>query len=477
MHKDTHGKHCLKTVHVWSVECKVRRAECKVWSGVIFRETSSNFDTFDTVSDRLECHKVPRLPRKTTWQPAWKPSKRRGFAASPIDTELTMPRRRDDDATSNWRQTRVQPPNPQTINGNPSLRIREKLPTCQTVRLHMCSCRYFENMSPKTKAAYIAPQTAVTSLSSVSPRQRGQRRQPPVVALYKKKSISCPVWCWAYSEPRFLCQGSIWWAAMFFQRNLLQVAKLHVGAEPPQNLREGDATVPSQSALHTHSDCLALSDFSRYQLLCLTEQASVTLQAHQLLLQNFISTISVVIRICSPGRSSQGRGAVGQVDPQIGIGLVSVERASGADVAASGLQVQGLHPLSDRCRGWCDRWQGLHPVSEGGWRRCHIRCKCQRGRPGRAPPGCAPVDAAGRTVTATPNWLGPTSLQSSSSRRSLILRFVLPHGIFQTDHSTVFAHLIPNIWAQHVLRHRPRSSPGSIRACHRRNLQQRRLQV
>ena len=34
----------------------------------------------------LECHKVPRLLRKTTWQLAWKPSKRRGFAASPIDT-------------------------------------------------------------------------------------------------------------------------------------------------------------------------------------------------------------------------------------------------------------------------------------------------------------------------------------------------------------------------------------------------------
>ena len=34
----------------------------------------------------MECHKVPRLPRKTTWQPAWKPLKRRGFAASPIDT-------------------------------------------------------------------------------------------------------------------------------------------------------------------------------------------------------------------------------------------------------------------------------------------------------------------------------------------------------------------------------------------------------
>ena len=48
-------------------------------------ETSSNFDIFDTLSNRLECHKVPRLARKTTWQPAWKHSKRTGFAASPID--------------------------------------------------------------------------------------------------------------------------------------------------------------------------------------------------------------------------------------------------------------------------------------------------------------------------------------------------------------------------------------------------------
>ena len=29
-------------------------------------ETSSNFDIFHTSSNRLECHKVPRLPRKTT---------------------------------------------------------------------------------------------------------------------------------------------------------------------------------------------------------------------------------------------------------------------------------------------------------------------------------------------------------------------------------------------------------------------------
>ena len=34
----------------------------------------------------MECHKVPRLPRKTTGQPAWKHSKRSGFPASPIDT-------------------------------------------------------------------------------------------------------------------------------------------------------------------------------------------------------------------------------------------------------------------------------------------------------------------------------------------------------------------------------------------------------
>ena len=49
-------------------------------------ETSSNFDIFDALSNRLECHKVPRLPRKTTWQPAWTHSNRRGFPASPIDT-------------------------------------------------------------------------------------------------------------------------------------------------------------------------------------------------------------------------------------------------------------------------------------------------------------------------------------------------------------------------------------------------------
>ena len=94
---------------VWSVECKVWSVKCKLWSfphrhgdatgkpetrdetpgstkTSISYETSSNFDTFHTLSNRLECHKVPCLPRKTTGQPAWKHSKRTCFPASPIDT-------------------------------------------------------------------------------------------------------------------------------------------------------------------------------------------------------------------------------------------------------------------------------------------------------------------------------------------------------------------------------------------------------
>ena len=86
-------------------------------------ETSANFDTFGTLANRLECHKVPCLSRKTTWQPAWKPSKRRGFAASPIDTELTTPCRPDDDATATRRATRgeqgVQPPDPPDYKREP----------------------------------------------------------------------------------------------------------------------------------------------------------------------------------------------------------------------------------------------------------------------------------------------------------------------------------------------------------------------
>ena len=83
-------------------------------------ETSSNFDTLDTWSNRLECHKVPRLPRKTCVETF----KKERFCSFPhrhgiADDDPTMTRR-------DSRRTRVQPPDPQTINGNPSLRIREK---------------------------------------------------------------------------------------------------------------------------------------------------------------------------------------------------------------------------------------------------------------------------------------------------------------------------------------------------------------
>ena len=95
------------------MECKVRSVECGVWSGKcrvwcvecgkpetrdetrgckktsISCETSFNCDIFDTLPNRLECHKVPRLPCKTTGQPAWTHSNRRGFPASPIDTART----------------------------------------------------------------------------------------------------------------------------------------------------------------------------------------------------------------------------------------------------------------------------------------------------------------------------------------------------------------------------------------------------
>ena len=85
----------------WSVECGVRTFPHRLGDATgkpetrdkthvcrktqISYEASCNFNIFDTLANRFECHKVPRLPRKTTLQPAWKPSERRGFAASPID--------------------------------------------------------------------------------------------------------------------------------------------------------------------------------------------------------------------------------------------------------------------------------------------------------------------------------------------------------------------------------------------------------
>ena len=45
---------------------KTRDKTCGCRKTSISYETSSNFDIFNTLSNRLECHKVPRLPRKTT---------------------------------------------------------------------------------------------------------------------------------------------------------------------------------------------------------------------------------------------------------------------------------------------------------------------------------------------------------------------------------------------------------------------------
>ena len=44
--------------------------------------------TFVTSCNILKCQEVPSLPRKTTLQPVLKPSTRKGFAASPIDTAM-----------------------------------------------------------------------------------------------------------------------------------------------------------------------------------------------------------------------------------------------------------------------------------------------------------------------------------------------------------------------------------------------------
>ena len=53
-----------------------------------------NKTIFDASPNRLGCHKVPRLPRKTALQPALTPSKRKGLAASPIDTARPQENRR-----------------------------------------------------------------------------------------------------------------------------------------------------------------------------------------------------------------------------------------------------------------------------------------------------------------------------------------------------------------------------------------------
>ena len=89
-----------------------------------------------------------------------------------------------------------------------------------------------------------------------------------------------------------------------------------------QHLREGDATMSAQGALHADSDGFALHHLPLGEVLGLTEQVAITLHAHQLLLQKLVPCILVISRICAPSQRSQGRGTLGQIDPQIGIWLV-----------------------------------------------------------------------------------------------------------------------------------------------------------
>ena len=99
--------------------CKAVRSSCfsfRLQGHIVKLEMASNFtrilsnenmspnsialatqNDFRQLSNRLECHKVLRLPRKMTWQPAWTPSKKRGFAASPRHGEATGKRETRDE--------------------------------------------------------------------------------------------------------------------------------------------------------------------------------------------------------------------------------------------------------------------------------------------------------------------------------------------------------------------------------------------
>ena len=96
-------------------------------------ETSSKLDIFDTLSNRLECHKVPRLPRKTTWQPAWTHSNRRGFPASPIDTATPQGNQRLDTRHVNAEK-------PAFRTSLPPFFVFLSLEVCELKTLRRCFC-------------------------------------------------------------------------------------------------------------------------------------------------------------------------------------------------------------------------------------------------------------------------------------------------------------------------------------------------
>ena len=70
-------------------------------------ETSSNFAILWTSSNRLECQKVPRLPRKTAWQPAWKHSKKERFSSFPHGHGDATEKQATRDKTRGYRKTSI----------------------------------------------------------------------------------------------------------------------------------------------------------------------------------------------------------------------------------------------------------------------------------------------------------------------------------------------------------------------------------
>ena len=176
----------------------------------------------------------------------------------------------------------------------------------------------------------------------------------------------------------------------------------------PQDLRESDAAMSSQRALHTHADRLALADFLFDELLGLLQHVPVARQAHQLLLQNFITTIRRVSSIDSPARSCQGRNTLSQIDPQICVWLVGVQSATGSDVAASRLHANGL------ARPCCHSWVWGGPSATLG-------APTNVPDPGPAPPGSVRVDGAPDTAWDQRLFIAarPGTVQSSGRFRHI----------------------------------------------------------
>ena len=78
-----HQSNSVTPTRVSVMNCCACHAKCKASSENVAKVLRlPHKTTFDTSWNMLEWHKVPRLPRKTTWQPVLKHSTKMGFAAS-----------------------------------------------------------------------------------------------------------------------------------------------------------------------------------------------------------------------------------------------------------------------------------------------------------------------------------------------------------------------------------------------------------